>query len=257
MKLNFKKSGSGPPLIILHGLFGSLDNWQTLARQFSEHFTTYIVDQRNHGQSPHSDEWTYQAMSDDLLELMEDENLENVLLLGHSMGGKTAMLFAVQHPEKLHKLMVADIAPRKYTPHHQNIIEALKAVDIDNISSRKEAEDRISAHITDFGTKQFLLKNIYWKDLEAKRLDWRFNLEVISENIEKVGMSIPDDKPAAHLPTLFIRGENSNYIHDSDMDLILRIFPEATLKTMKGAGHWLHAEKPEEFHNLVMDFCKS
>jgi esterase len=255
MKLNFKKSGSGQPLIILHGLFGSLDNWQTLAKQFSEKFTTYIVDQRNHGQSPWSDEWTYQAMVDDLLELIEQEGIEKPIILGHSMGGKTAMLFAVQHPEKLEKLIVADIAPRKYELHHQKILEALYAVDVDNITSRKEAEDKISQHINDFGTKQFLLKNLYWKDIEAKKLAWRFNLDVISENIERIGMAIPENDPAYGLPALFIRGDKSQYITDRDGELIKKIFPEAELKTIEGAGHWLHAEKPTEFYEMVVELC--
>jgi esterase len=255
MKLNFKKSGQGQPLIILHGLFGSLDNWQTLARQFSEHFTTYIVDQRNHGQSPQSEEWTYEAMVNDLVELIEDENIKQPVILGHSMGGKIAMFFAVQHPELLDKLIVADIAPRKYEPHHDKIIEALYAVDVENISSRKEAEDRLSQHINDFGTKQFLLKNLYWKDVEAKKLDWRFNLEVIAKNIEKIGMAVPDNKPAEDLSTLFIGGSNSNYIQEKDHQTIKKVFPKAEIKTIDGAGHWLHAEKPQEFFELVKDFC--
>ncbi|MBA3899918.1 MAG: alpha/beta fold hydrolase [Bacteroidetes bacterium] len=255
MKLNFKKSGSGKPLIILHGLFGSLDNWQTMAKTFSAHFTTYIVDLRNHGQSPRSKEWSYQAMADDLLELIESENLENLIVLGHSMGGKTAMLFAVQHPDKLSKLIVADIAPRKYVPHHQTILEALHTVDVENISSRKEAEERLSEHINDISTKQFLLKNLYWKDIDAKKLDWRFNLDAISENIEKIGIAIPDDSPVKDLPTLFIKGEKSEYITISDNNLIQKIFPKAEIETIKGAGHWLHAEKPEEFFDLVMEFA--
>jgi esterase len=253
MKLNFKKSGEGKALIILHGLFGSLDNWQTLAKRFAENFTVYIVDQRNHGQSPHSEEWTYEAMVEDLNELVEDEQLEKPVILGHSMGGKTAMLFALKYPEKLKKLIVADIAPRKYAPHHSSIIEALLAVDLDNISSRKEAEDTLSERINDFGTKQFLLKNLYWKDVENKKLAWRFNLNVIAEKISEVGVGIPEDK-SVELPALFIKGKNSNYITKEDETIILKIFPKAEIKAIEKAGHWVHAEQPEDFYNAVMDF---
>jgi esterase len=256
MQLNFKKSGSGEPLVILHGLFGSLDNWQSLGRQFSEDFTVYLVDQRNHGQSPHSEEWSYELMVEDLENFFKEHHIENPILLGHSMGGKTAMFYAVKHPGKLKKLIVADIAPRAYKPHHQQVLDALFAVDVKNISSRKEAEDRISALISDFGTKQFLLKNLYWEDIENKKLAWRFNLDVISKNIADIGKAVPDNSVVENLPILFLRGSNSNYISDNDQEMINKIFPEAEIKTIEGAGHWLHAEKPTEFYQAVLGFCK-
>ncbi|MDQ3191316.1 MAG: alpha/beta fold hydrolase [Bacteroidota bacterium] len=257
MKLNFKKSGTGQPLIILHGLFGSLDNWQTLGKQFAVKFTVFLVDQRNHGQSPHSDKWNYQVMADDLDEFITMENIKDPIVVGHSMGGKTAMLHAVQNPKKIKKLIVADMAPRQYEPHHEQILAALNAVDFDKISSRKEAEDILAEYINDFGTKQFLLKNLYWKDVENKKLSWRFNLEAISNNIEDVGKAIPQDKPAKNLPVLFIRGGKSNYVTERDNDSIKKIFPTAEIKTIENAGHWLHAEAPEEFYQMVIEFANN
>lgn len=254
MKLFHRKYGSGQPLIILHGLFGQSDNWNSLAKQFGENgFEVYVVDMRNHGLSPHSEEWNYKAMSDDISELIADNNLKNIVLLGHSMGGKAAMYFALQHSEVLDKLIIADIAPKYYPLHHQSVIEALTAVDFDVVKTRKEAEDILSKYISDFGTKQFLLKNIYWKEDDA--LAWRFNLDVIVKNIENVGEATPTDK-SIDTPTLFIRGEKSNYVLDEDLNLIQELFPRSILETIAGAGHWVHAEKPTAFFEKVMDFVK-
>jgi esterase len=254
MKLYFRKFGEGQPLIIIHGLFGQSDNWNSLAKQFSEKgFEVFIIDQRNHGLSPHNDEWNYRAMSDDLFELINDNNLKNVILLGHSMGGKTAMQYALDHCETLDKLIVADIAPKYYPLHHQSVIEALNAVDFAIVKTRKEVEEILSEYIDDIGTRQFLLKNIYWK--ENGILDWRFNLKVITEKIENVGEATPMDK-SCDVQTLFIRGEKSNYILDGDMNFIHDIFPRSMLETIAGSGHWIHAEKPKEFFECVMNFIK-
>lgn len=255
MKLFYRKSGEGKPLIILHGLFGQSDNWNTLARQFSDAgFEVYTVDLRNHGLSPHSEVWNYKVMSDDVLELITDLNLQDVILLGHSMGGKVAMEFALRHPEFLSKLIVVDIAPKYYTPHHQSILKALNDVDFNTVKSRKEAENILSKHITDLGTKQFLLKNIYWK--ENGQLDWRFNLKVITDQIETVGQETPENEICS-IPTLFIRGENSNYIKDSDLDLIHSIFSSSSLKTISKSGHWVHAEQPIVFFETVKEFTEA
>lgn len=302
MKLFYRKSGQGQPLIILHGLFGQNDNWGTLGRQFAEQgFEVYLVDLRNHGLSPHSDVWNYQVMSDDILELINDNNLKQVILMGHSMGGKVAMQFAIQHPELLDKLIVVDIAPKYYPPHNLDVLNALNAVDFSIVKSRKEVESILSETLTDFGTKQFLLKNIYWK--ENTELDWRFNLKVITKLIENVGEAIPLGKrtesgerrteensqlptplpvekrtengerrtgnnsqlptpdPAlsttSSTPTLFIRGEKSNYILDEDLNLIHDIFPQSKLETIADAPHWVHAEKPKEFFECVIRFIKN
>ncbi|MCE3280370.1 MAG: alpha/beta hydrolase fold containing protein [Bacteroidetes bacterium] len=254
MKLHFRKFGQGQPMIILHGLFGQSDNWNSLGKQFAESgFEVYVVDQRNHGLSPHSDEWSFQFMSDDLAELIKDNNLRNVILIGHSLGGKTVMLYTLQNPSRVDKLIVADIAPKYYPPHHQSVLAGLNAVDFNTVKTRREAEDILTAHLPDFGTRQFLLKNIYWK--EDGKLDWRFNLKVISENMENVGADIPQSD-SVDVPALFIRGANSNYILDEDIDTIQELFPRMMLGTIEGAGHWVHAEKPKEFFESVINFVK-
>ncbi|HEX8515353.1 MAG TPA: alpha/beta fold hydrolase [Bacteroidia bacterium] len=254
MKLHFRKYGSGQPLLILHGLFGQSDNWNSLAKLFGENgFEVYAIDQRNHGLSPHSDEWSFQAMSDDLHELITDYYLNNVVVMGHSLGGKTAMVYTLQHPEKVDKLIVADIAPKYYAPHHQSVLAGLTAVDFETVKTRREAEDILSLHISDFGTKQFLLKNIYWK--EDGRLDWRFNLKTIAENMDVVGAELPQ-ADSVDVPALFLRGGNSDYIRDADLAIINELFPRSMLETIEGAGHWLHAEKPKEFFSHVISFLK-
>ena len=261
MKLFFRKFGQGQPLIILHGLFGQSDNWNSLAKQFSEQgFEVYTVDQRNHGLSPHSDVWNYKAMSEDLLELIKDNDLKNIVLLGHSMGGKTAMQFAVDYPQHLDKLIVVDIAPKYYAIHHQGVLEGLQAVDFNLVKTRKEVDEVLSKYISDFGTKQFLLKNIFWTDEEE--MAWRFNLKVITQQIENVGKEVDDVGKApstdlvCEVQTLFVRGEQSNYVLDEDLDLIQEIFPRSMMDTIPGAGHWVHAEKPKEFYEAVLKFIK-
>jgi esterase len=254
MKLYFRKYGTGQPLIILHGLFGQSDNWNSLAKQFGENgFEVFVVDQRNHGLSPHSEEWNYKTMSEDIHELIMDNHLSDVVLIGHSMGGKTAMQYALDHCAELNKLIIADIAPKYYPQHNQDVINALNAVDFSKIKTRKEAENILAEYISDFGTKQFLLKNLYWKD--DGELSWRFNLKVITEKIENVGIEISADENC-DVPTLFIRGERSDYILDKDLDQIQELFPRSMLETVSGAGHWLHADKPKEFFDAVIRFLK-
>lgn len=254
MKLFYRKFGQGQPLIILHGLFGQCDNWNTLAKQFAENgFEVFVVDLRNHGLSPHSDVWNYHVMSDDVLELINDNELNNVILLGHSMGGKVAMQFAVDHSQFLDKLIVVDIAPKYYPMHHQNVLKALQKVDFSTVKNRKEVEEILSEYISDFGTRQFLLKNIYWKT--ETELAWRFNLKIIIEQIENVGEA-QESNVACDIPTLFIRGENSNYILDEDIKAIQSVFPLSDIATVLGAGHWVHAEKPKDFFDRVMRFLK-
>ena len=258
MKLNYREEGSGEALIILHGLFGSLDNWQTMANTLAENFRVFIVDQRNHGRSPHSDDWSYEAMSKDILELMDDIGLEQAHVLGHSMGGKTAMQLAFRHSKRLSSLLVVDIAPKKYPLHHDHVLEALYAVDLQHTRSRKEAEEKMTV-LKDSATRQFLLKNLYWDD--ADKLAWRFNLEVISKNIGRVGEATLPDKNMDNqllnkLPVLFIRGENSAYIADADMELAKSVFPLAQLNTIPGAGHWIHADQPLLFAQTVKKFIE-
>ncbi|MCX6296327.1 MAG: alpha/beta fold hydrolase [Bacteroidetes bacterium] len=261
MKLFYRKFGEGQPMIILHGLFGQSDNWNTHAKLFAERgFEVYTVDQRNHGLSPHSDIWNFKAMSEDIFELIKEHQLKNVIILGHSMGGKTAMQFAIDHPEYLDKLIVADIAPKYYPMHHQGVMEGLQAVDFNVVKTRKEVEEVLSTYISDFGTKQFLLKNIFW--IDETEMAWRFNLKVIIQQIENVGQEVThigDATPKdviCDVPALFMRGEYSDYILDEDTDSIKELFPRSVIETIAGAGHWLHAEKPKEFFETVMKFIK-
>ncbi len=254
MKLNFKKTGEGKPLFILHGLFGMSDNWGTLSKVFAENgFACYAVDQRNHGRSPHSEEFSYQLMADDLLALMNDEALSSASILGHSMGGKTAMFFACSNPERTDKLVVADIAPRYYPPHHDAVLLALHSMNSIIINSRKDVETQLRLHNLDEATVQFLLKNLYWND--ENKLAWRFNFSSIEKNIKAVGEALEDDAQF-NKPTLFVHGERSNYIREGDELLIKKHFPNAEIKTISKAGHWVHAENPNGFMEVVLEFLK-
>ncbi|MCD6067501.1 MAG: Peptidase family S33-like protein [Bacteroidetes bacterium] len=255
MQLAFRKFGEGQPLLILHGLFGQSDNWNTLAKRFGEQgFSTYAIDLRNHGLSPHSDVWNYDAMAEDLMELIKAEKLEKPLVLGHSMGGKAAMFFALNYPDVADRLIVADISPNTYAGHHNEVIKALHSVDFNTVKSRKEAEAILSQYISDFGTKQFLLKNIYWKDGGTEQMDWRFNLKVITEKYDEILVEAPNK--SSEIKTLFVRGEKSNYVENTDLPAISARFPNHELVTIPHAGHWVHAEQPEAFFNAVMEFLK-
>ncbi len=252
--LYFKKNGEGFPLIILHGLFGLGDNWSTLSNQYKENgFAAYLVDQRNHGRSFHSEEFNYTAMAGDIKDLMDAEQLEKADLIGHSMGGKTVMFFASLFESRVNKLVVADIAHRYYPPHHESILSALKSLNPSQLSSRKEAEELLRISIHDEGTIQFLLKNLYWKD--DKTLGWRFGLNEIERNIDMVGEALPVKKIS--VPTLFLKGEKSGYITAEDEVMIRQIFTNVKIDTISGAGHWVHAENPKEFLSKTVEFLKA
>jgi pimeloyl-ACP methyl ester carboxylesterase len=243
MKLHFRKIGQGQPLIILHGLFGTSDNWQSIGKAFAERYTVYMVDMRNHGHSPHDNEMDYFVMSDDLKELFIDNEITNAVLMGHSMGAKAAMYFAQENPGYIDKLIVVDMGIKKYPPHHQLIFDALLAVDLDKVKTRKEVEQIIRSYFSDESVIQFLLKNLYWSDEE--KLAWRMNLHVLYRDIENILAAVPNKK--CELPTLFIRGGKSNYVLDEDWEAIKVLFPKAELVTIAQAGHWVHAEAPKEF----------
>ena len=250
MKLNFKKIGKGKPLLILHGLFGSSDNWGSLGKKFAENNLVYLVDLRNHGRSPHSKEMSYDLMADDLLELIQDENINSPIILGHSMGGKAALLFAEKYPKYLEKLIVADIGIKAYPMHHDEILKGLNSVKLHEISSRNQAQQSIQSHIENLGIQQFLLKNLYW--IEKGKLAWRMNLKVIEKNIGEILVKIKVQKNS--VSTLFVRGEMSNYILEDDFQNILESFPNGAIKTIPKVGHWLHAENPTEFYKIVREF---
>ena len=252
MKLNYKKIGSGPPLVILHGLFGSADNWYSISRELDKEFTMYLVDQRNHGDSPHSDAWNYEVMAADLKELLDDEGLDKVFLMGHSMGGKVAMTFAVNNPERVARLIVADISPRYYPVHHEVILDGLQAINLPEIQFRKEADYALAVHIPDFGTRQFLLKSL---GRNADGFYWKINLLVIVANIEEVGKALEDDA-VYEGETLFLAGEKSKYIQEKDMESILEHFPNYQLKIISNAGHWLHAEQPKAVVEEIRSFLR-
>ncbi|WP_462253750.1 alpha/beta fold hydrolase [Ekhidna sp.] len=251
MKLNFRTLGSGDPLIIMHGVFGSSDNWQTLGKVFSESFKVYLVDLRNHGNSPHSDTFNYDVMVEDVAELMNDQGITKANFLGHSMGGKVAMHFATQHSHMVDRLVVVDIAPKHYPPHHQQIFKGFHSVDLANLKNRKEADEQMAEVISNFGVRQFILKNLDRR--KDGSFGWKLNLEVIESAVENVGEGLEGEVSFAG-KTIFIAGGKSDYINSSDKELIQKYFPSSQIVTVDGAGHWVHAEKPQQLSDLVLDF---
>jgi pimeloyl-ACP methyl ester carboxylesterase len=252
MVLHSNIIGEGKPFIILHGFLGMGDNWKTLAKQFSNlGFQVHLVDQRNHGRSFHDSEFNYEVLAADLKQYCSHHTINNMVLLGHSMGGKTAMLFAALYPELISKLIVADISPRFYPVHHDAIMEGLCSLNFEEISSRKEAEIQLSNYVSDAGTRQFLLKNIY--RISPSVLGLRINLKVLKTNVSEVGEALPSNLNFQK-DTLFLRGDKSEYISTQDEALIKHQFPTAVVKTISNAGHWLHAENPVEFFNSVCSF---
>lgn len=253
MKLNYRELGEGTPIVILHGVFGSSDNMLSQAKVLAEDYKVYLLDQRNHGSSPHSDDFTYKDMSEDLKEFLEDKNLENPLIVGHSMGGKTVMKFAVDNPDFEARYIVMDISPKPYNRHHDEILDGLNSIDVENLISRQEADKQLSQYVPELGVRQFLLKNL---DRTDEGFKWKINLSVITEKIDNIGEGLAEGDQSEK-PFLFIKGNNSNYIKDKDEDLIKSHFPNSEIKGIDGAGHWLHAEKPKEFIGMVSEFMKS
>ncbi len=252
MKLHTNIIGEGKPFLILHGFLGMGDNWKTLGTQFSENgYEVHLIDQRNHGKSPHSDDFSYEIMAQDVVDYCEQHQLSEVILMGHSMGGKTAMLTAALHPELVKKLIVVDIAPKYYPPHHQQILEGLTALDEAKLSSRREADELLQKFISHKGIRLFLLKNLERES--QKKLCLKLNLTALKANIENVGEGLDEDKIYKG-PTLFINGKNSDYITAEDKGVIKKQFPDAEIVPITGAGHWVHAEKPDEFYEVVSQF---
>ncbi|MEH1007321.1 alpha/beta fold hydrolase [Winogradskyella sp. ECml5-4] len=252
MNLHSNIIGEGKPFIILHGFLGMGDNWKTLAKQFSEaNFEVHLVDQRNHGRSFHSEEFDYDVMAEDLKIYCKTNNLKEVVLLGHSMGGKTAMLFATKYPELVNNLIVADISPRYYPVHHDAILEGLSQLNFSELKTRGEADKALSNYVHEVGTRMFLLKNLYW--VEKGQLGLRINLDVLKANVSEVGEALPIHA-TFQKDTLFLRGDRSEYIGEADETIIHRHFPNSKIITISNAGHWLHAENPKEFYKAVMNF---
>ena len=268
MKLYYREIGDkGPVLIIVHGLYGASDNWMSIAKPLSDYFKVYVIDQRNHGQSPHHPSHTYDDMSNDLEEFMDDQKIEKAHLLGHSMGGKTVMRFALQYPEKTDKLIVADIAPKSYasfnnyaleTNKHDHLVHAMLKAPIYSFNTRTEIDDYLKKDIPNDQIRQFLIKNI--KRSENGDFKWKLNINAIHENLNEIlnGFSdlSPDENKYTH-PTAFIKGEKSNYLLEEDMFTTRKYFPDAEFLTIPHAGHWLHAEQPDLFIKTVLYFLQN
>jgi esterase len=253
MNLNYKKIGeSGPAIIILHGVFGFLDNWLTVGKSISEHgYQVYLVDQRNHGRSPHEGGLNYETFAADLKEFLDQQSLTSPILLGHSMGGKTVMQYAVTYPNTFDKLIVVDIGPKAYPIHHRKIIQGLNQIPVAEIENRQQADDILSEYEPIPAVRQFLLKNLYRK--EEGGFGWRFNLPLLTTDMAHVGAAIVAAR-AVETPTLFMRGDRSDYIMDEDWDEILKAFPNARLDTIENSGHWIQAEQPKPFIKSMLDF---
>ncbi len=251
MKLYYRELGEGKPLMILHGLFGFSDNWQTHAKKLAEYYRVILVDLRNHGRSDWSDDFSYELMAADVLELCNDLQLEDLILVGHSMGGKVAMHVAAKNEALLEKMVLVDMGIKAYPMHHEHILKGIHAVVLENVAARREAEQQMDAYIDSDGVKQFLLKNLYWK--EKGQLAWRMNVPVLEREMPAILEGFEADE--IFTPTLFIRGALSNYILDEDFEALERQFPDSEIVTIENAGHWVHAEAPEEFLEALLGFC--
>lgn len=253
LRLAYKKYGDGDPLIILHGLLGSSGNWHTLARSvFCRYFTVYTVDQRNHGRSPHADRIDYPVMAADLVRFLEDHEIKKCRIIGHSMGGKTAMEFALSHPDLVERLLVVDMAPKEYPPSHESIIKALRGVDLSNMSSRADVDHVLADQIPDPPVRRFLLKNLSYSTTKG-RYEWELNLDAISENYSRLNEAIENGRTFEG-PVLFVRGSESDYVSDSDEKDIKKLFPKAEFTAIENAAHWVHADQPEDFAEVAVDF---
>jgi pimeloyl-ACP methyl ester carboxylesterase len=253
MELFYRAIGQGHPLIILHGLMGSSDNWLTQSKMLADQYHVYMVDQRNHGRSFHSDEFDYKLLTEDLKHFIDKHVIGKPIILGHSMGGKTAMNFAIRYPELLEKLIVVDIAPKAYPVHHDSILDGLKAIPIETLQSRDEADRILSQFVPEADVRQFLLKNLSRKPEGG--FTWKINLSAIDKNLEQIseGMQYEGNYGG---PSLFVRGSKSKYVLDDDRATIKSLFTNSTLVTME-TGHWVQAEKPVEFVEIVKNFLKA
>lgn len=250
MQLHYQRYGAGHPLIILHGLFGSLTNWNTLSKQWGARYEVIAVDQRNHGASPRTDAMTYDLMADDLRMLLQTLELPTAFVLGHSMGGKTAMQFALRYPECVDKLIVADMAPRAYPPHHDTIFRALRGLDLNRYTNRNDLDQALAAQLPERAERQFLLTNVVRGEQGFR---WKIGLDAIYDQYANIVAAIGHHTPF-NKPTLFLRGDRSDYITDADEADIRNLFPRARVEKVAGAGHWVHADAPDALSRLVLDF---
>lgn len=253
MKLFYRHFGQGSPVIVLHGLFGQSDNWLSIGKRLAEHFSVFIPDMRNHGQSAHSSSLSYQAMSDDILEFIDENNIVNPIIIGHSMGGKAAMHFTLEHPHLVKKLAVIDISLRKYPERriHTHIVSTMLSLTLSSFTTRQEVEKALIEKIDNERIRMFILKNLYYK--HHGKLAWRLNLDAINNSLDMLFDAV--DVPGTFdKEVLFVRGEKSDYIPDEDVGLIKRSFPKAEIKTISGATHWVHADAPDELFGILAEF---
>ena len=254
MQLHFETYGQGLPLIILHGLFGSLDNWKPMSRKLGEYFHVFALDQRNHGRSPHSHEMSYALMVDDLVGFMRANRLRSAHVLGHSMGGKTAMQFALRFPACVEKLVVVDISPGAYPPLHRHILDALSSLDLASFRNRGQMDKALAPSIPESALRQFLLKNV--ARAPGGAFHWRINLPGIRGNYDRLGAALPVGGAPFDKPALFLRGGESDYLRDQDIVLVRQLFPRAQLRAIPHAGHWVHVHAPEPFLRAVLEFLR-
>jgi len=251
MELFHRVLGSGDPIIILHGIFGSSDNWMTIAKKLSQRYKLYLPDLRNHGNSFHHPDFNYKIMVNDMVSFIETHNISNPLIVGHSMGGKLAMNLALHLGPDIRKLMVIDIGPQFYPIHHERILNGLRDIKLDDFHARKDIDEALSGVIPEFAERQFILKNL--KRMEDGSFAWKLNVESLSRNIGNVGEEIEGESKFTN-PTLFVKGEHSHYLDKNNLDGITKFFPNATITEVLGAGHWVHADKPEAFLKVLQDF---
>lgn len=258
MQLNYKQySSTGEPLLVLHGLFGSLSNWGAHCKKLADTFAVYGIDLRNHGDSPHADALNYQVMAEDVRELMQRLELEHCYMIGHSMGGKVAMQLALSYPDLVRKLIIVDIAPVAYESKadgHGRILQGMAELKLAELQNRNDAEAPLKAFIEDEATRKFILTNLSRN--EAGGYKWRLNLESIRQNYDRLREGLESDTPYEK-PVLFVKGALSNYIHVKHEKEILRLFPAAKVKIVMEAGHWVHSERPQVFRKIARDFLNS
>jgi len=253
LTLHYKEAGQGEPLLIIHGLFGTLENWGAQIKALAAHFRVFAIDLRNHGRSPWNEQMDYASLSADLVQFLDHHRLDRALVLGHSMGGKAAMQLALDHPERVSKLLVVDIAPVRYPPGHNNVFDGLFAVDLAHLSQRADADQQLAKHVVEPGVRQFLLKNLY---RAGDHFAWRMNLKALQREYDQIAAA-PTGQGHYDGPTLFIKGGASAYIQASHRPAIEQRFPKATARVMEGVGHWPHAEKPELFTRLALRFLQA
>jgi len=248
--VNFQQQGSGEHLLLIHGLFGSLENLNMVAKVLAQDYCVTSIDVRNHGKSFHENNMDYNCLAQDVINLLDHLNIEQAYVLGHSMGGKIAIQLALSFPKRVKKLIVADIAPVQYPAHHTKIIEGLKAIDLTQVTKRSDADKQLAPYVENIGVRQFLLRNL---SNDNGHYNFRCSLEFIDNCYSQIMQGYQGDAQFIK-PTLFIKGGNSDYIQLAHKTIIDKILPQSSVKIIQGAGHWLHAEKTTAFNKIVADF---